>query len=363
MKIGIITYHRSQNYGAQLQAYASRMALNKMGYEADVLDCNTIGDAPLFEWHFHSLRAIIGSFKYNLLRLLFDRKRIKRFRNFSENMIGISSPCLSQEDLRKKVEELDYVITGSDQVWNPQICEGQTCFFLDFPIKSWKKIAYAPSFGVSDYTQAEVEKYIPLIEDIKHLSVREERGREIIKKYTGRNAKIVVDPTMLLTKEDWNKITKSSKYKKYIFYFTILDEQSGTDALVKQIAKERNLEIVRIGGVRDILEKDYVNARESGPQEFLGLVRDADFVVTSSFHGTVFSILFEKQFLCVLNNNNRNSRMETLTNFLGLSNRLVYNPSEYNYKDAFNKIEYSKVIDLLKEKRIESLSFFKESIK
>ncbi|MDD3040476.1 polysaccharide pyruvyl transferase family protein [Bacteroides sp.] len=362
MKIGIITYHRSQNHGAQLQAYATKTALCKLGVDAEVLDCNTIGEESMFEWHFNSLRAFLGSIKNNVLSLVSERKRNKLFKAFSQNMVGVSKPCLTKVSLDKIIKEYDYVITGSDQVWHPQICEDQTCFFLDLPVSSNQKIAYAPSFGVPDYNHIEVEKYIPLINDIAHLSVREEKGVEIIKKYTSREAKLVVDPTMLLTREDWNEIVKPSHYKKYLFYFTILDEQPGTDALVRKIAAEKGLEIVRIGSLKDLMKPGFKNARANGPQEFLGLIRDADFVVTTSFHGTVFSILFEKEFLCVLNNNNRNSRMETLTLRLGLKKYLVQNPNVFNFSKEFEKINYEHVKQKLDILRDDSLCFLKESI-
>ena len=361
MKIGIITYHCSNNYGAQLQAYATCYFLRQMGHDAEILDCNTIGNGPIFRWAWHSPRAILGSIRNNMLSLVSEKKRQCLFERFSHNMLSLSKPCHTKQEIDKACKEYDYIITGSDQVWHPMICEGHTYFFLDLPIPTNRKIAYAPSFGVSEYNKEDVDKYMPLIKDIGHLSVREESGRDLIKKYTGRDTKIVVDPTMLLTKADWDNIAISSKYKKYLFYFTILDEPNGTDELVRKIAREKGLQIVRIGTVRDIIKKDFINARANGPQQFLGLVRDADFIVTTSFHGTVFSILYEKQFLCVLNNNDRNSRMETLLCKLGLEDRMVRNVHSETVDDK-SSINYKAVDSKLKELRKESAQFIKESI-
>ena len=362
MKIGIITYHCSNNYGAQLQAYATCHFLQKMGHEAEVIDCNTIGVGPIFMWSLESPRAIFGSIRNNFLSLVSERKRYRLFNEFSRNMIGLSKPCYTKVELDKACKNYDYIITGSDQVWHPMICEGNTRFFLDLPIPDNRKIAYAPSFGVSEYSKEEVDEYMPLISKIGHLSVREESGRRMIKKYTGRDAKIVVDPTMLLTRADWDKILIPAKYQKYLFYFTILDEPNGTDELVRKIAQEKGLEIVRIGTVRDIMKRGFINARANGPQQFLGLVRDADFVVTTSFHGTVFSILYEKQFLCVLNNNDRNSRMETLLSGLGLDSRMIRNI--HNSKiSKVSIINYQDVNARLAELREESMQFLNNSIK
>lgn len=362
-RIGIITYHRSQNYGAQLQAYATRTALEKMGHWAEVIDCNRIGQIDkLFHWNFSSLKGFLGALRNNALSLVSEKKRRRLFAAFSEQKIGLSEPCHSRRELEARCAEYDAVITGSDQVWHPQICEGNTAFFLDLPLRPEQKIAYAPSFGVPDYTEEDAQRYMPLINDIAHLSVREEAGQALIRRRLNREAPLVLDPTMLLTREDWDTIARPAPYRRYLLYFTILDEPPGTDALVRRIAAERGLHIVRIGRVKDIIKRGFINARANGPQEFLGLVRDADFVLTSSFHGSVFSILFEKEFLCVLNNNNRNSRLETLAEQMGLTNRLVRNVNSFEHKEACPMPDYAAVRMRLEQKRAESLNFLHHAL-
>lgn len=362
-RIGIITYHRSQNYGAQLQAYATRTALEKMGYRAEVIDCNRIGQIDkLFHWNFSSLKGFLGALRNNALSLVSEKKRRRLFAAFSEQKIGLSKPSHSRRELEALCAEYDAVITGSDQVWHPQICEGNTAFFLDLPLRPEQKIAYAPSFGVPDYTEEDAQRYMPLINDIAHLSVREEAGQALIRRRLNREAPLVLDPTMLLTREDWDTIARPAPYQRYLLYFTILDEPPGTDALVRRIAAERGLRIVRIGRLKDIMKSGFINARANGPQEFLGLVRDADFVVTSSFHGTVFSILFEKDFLCVLNNNNRNSRLETLAEQMGLTNRLVRNVNGFEPKTGYPMPDYTAVEMKLRQRRDESIQFLRESL-
>lgn len=363
-RIGIITYHRSRNYGAQLQAYASRVALEKMGYKAEVIDGNGIGcPKSFFSWNTSGLRAFLGALRNNMLSLVSERRRAKLFADFSQSYIGLSAPCPTRESLLEQCKTYDAVITGSDQVWHPQICEGDTTFFLDLPLRPEQKIAYAPSFGVSEYSEEEAAKYMPLINDIAHLSVREQAGQELIRRHTGREAQLVLDPTMLLTRADWEQPALPSPYKKpYLFYFTILDEQPGLDAMVRRIAAQRGLQIVRIGGLKDLLKRGFINARANGPREFLGLVRDADFVVTTSFHGTVFSILFEKEFLCVLNNNDRNSRLETLAEQTGLWAQLVRDAHQYDYRRDYRSPDYAAVSRRLPELRQHSLDFLKQAL-
>lgn len=361
MKIGIITYHCSYNYGAQLQAYALCKFLRNQGYDAEIIDCNTIGKGAIFSWSFVSLRSAIGSLRNNILSLVSERKRHRLFDEFAQQMIKHSESCYSKAELNEVCKKYDYIITGSDQVWHPMICEGNTIFFLDLPIDNSRKIAYAPSFGVSDYTSIEVAKYMPLIAQIGHLSVREEAGKKMIRKYIGRDVPVVLDPTLLLDRRDWDIIAKPSKYTKYLLYFSILDEPIGTDQMVRDIAYAKGLRIVRIGTVRDITKHSFINARANGPQQFLGLIREADFIVTTSFHGCVFSILYRKQFLCVLNDNDRNSRMETLLGNLGLEERIVRNVNAWKSK-SIPHINYDVVTPILGEQINKSIQFLKESI-
>lgn len=363
MKIGVITYHRSNNYGAQLQAYALIKALSQLGHQAEVIDCNSIGSGKVFHWNFQSLRGFMGALRNNVLSSLTEFKRNRLFKNFVESEIPISIPCTTQEQLDSLVKQYDYVIVGSDQVWHPQICEGKKFFFLDLPIQSSKKIAYAPSFGVDDYTETEASIYMPLIKNIGHLSVRETTGNRIIFKYLGHEVKEVVDPTMLLKPHDWKVLTTPPKYKKYLLYFTILDEPYGTDRLVREIAARHELKIIRIGSVKDMLKPGFKNARVSGPKDFLSLVRYADIVVTSSFHGLVFSILFHRNFLCVLNNNERNSRLNDLARKLRLTDRLISNPQEYKADSCLPAIDYQHLDTMLSELRKASLKFLNDAIR
>lgn len=363
MKIGIITYHRSTNYGAQLQAYALTKVLQSLGHDAEIIDCNNIGRGKVFHWSINSYRAFMGSIRNNLLSLITEFRRNRFFDYFVDNYILKSRECFSLEKLNEIVGEYDFIITGSDQVWHPQICEGKTLFFLDLPISRDRKIAYAPSFGVSDYSISDAARFIPLIADIKHLSVRESTGNKIIHKYLGKEVTEVADPTMLLRKNDWETIIAPRKYNGYIFYFTILDEPEWTDKMVRDLAKQRSLKIIRIGTVRDIFKPGFINARISGPQDFLSLVRYADTVVTSSFHGLVFSILFQKDFYCVLNNNDRNSRLIDLATKLGVTERLINNPVSLTHQNNINPINYKIVGQNLDTMRQVSLKFLKDAIR
>lgn len=356
-RVGIITFHRSINYGAVLQAYALQNTIKKLGYDAEVIDYGKIGQDKLFFWSTCSVKAIIGSFINNCLRLFGEKKRLDKFKNFSEKVIKISSKHYSnKEELINDIKLYDYVITGSDQVWHPVICEDDMTYFLDLPISSKQKISYAPSFGVKELTKDQQNKYYPLLQNIGHLSIREEAGQKILESLLNIKVPIVVDPTLLCDIEEWNKIAIPPKHKKkYILFFTVLGDPEGSKEFVYELSKKYNYDIIKIGDIRDLLNFKYKSGRYAGPQEFIGLVKNAEYVITNSFHGTVFSIIYRKNFFTFLNKNDRNSRLESITKILGLQNQLRKGKQSLP-RELITNYEYTEIaLKSLKEQSIEFL--------
>lgn len=356
-KIGILTFHRSINYGAVLQAYALRYTIQKLGYNAEVIDYGEIGKNRLFYWSTNSIKAFIGSIINNFLRLFGEKKRLSKFKYFTEQFIGISSNHYShKEDLIKDIRQYDYVITGSDQVWHPIICENDMTYFLDLPISSKQKIAYAPSFGVKRLTEEQEKKYGPLLNQIDHLSIREDAGQAILKSLLNIDVPIVADPTLLCDSSEWDKIAILPKTtKKYIFFFTVLGEPEGAKEFVYELSQKYNYDIIKIGDIRDLTNFRYKSGRYAGPQEFLGLIKNAEFVVTNSFHGTAFSIIYRKNFFTFLNKNDRNSRLESITHILGLEKQLRKGKCMLPPNIMTDYEQAEKAIKILKEQSINFL--------
>lgn len=323
-KVGILTYHRSINYGAMLQAYALRYTIQKLGHDAEVIDYGKIGQERFFFWSTFSPKAIAGSIINNFLRLFGERQRLATFNKFSEEVIGISQKhYYTKDELTADLSHYQSLVTGSDQVWHPLICEDDMSYFLDFPISDNQKIAYAPSFGVKKLTDKQQKKYTPFLQHIGHLSIREEAGAEILKHLLNKEVPLVADPTLLCDATEWDEIAISpARKKKYILFFTILGDPKGSVEFVFSLSRKFGYEIVKIGSIRDLANWRYHSGRAAGPREFLGLVREAEFVVTNSFHGTVFSIIYRRNFFTFLNNNDRNSRLESITRILGLETQL-----------------------------------------
>ena len=360
-KIGILTYHRSINYGAMLQAYALRYTIQKLGYKVEVIDYGKIGQEKIFFWSTSSLKSIFGSIINNFLRLFGEKRRIATFNKFSEEMIGLSQKHYScKDELITDLHHYQSLVTGSDQVWHPIICEDDMSYFLDFPIADNQKIAYAPSFGVKQLTDKQERKYTPFLQHIGHLSVREEAGVQILKKILKKEVPLVIDPTLLCDATEWDKIAISPrKKKKYILFFTILGDPEGSIEFVSALKRKFRYEIIKIGSIRDLANYQYRSGRSAGPREFLGLVREAEFIVTNSFHGTAFSIIYRKNFFTFLNNNDRNSRLESITQLLGLEAQLRKGKCKLPENLTVDYTEAQKQLALLKK---QSLSFLEEAL-
>ena len=225
------------------------------------------------------------------------KNRKENFMEFSKTYINETDYIVSKKHIPENLSDrYDYFITGSDQVWNPDNLHGTSFFFLTFA-EQYKRIAYAPSFGVSEIKPEFIEDYKEWISGMYKLSVREDDGAKIIKKLTGRESPVLVDPTLLLTKEKWLSIAKEASNKpkdKYLLTYFLGGIPTQYKKEIKKTAKENNLEIINLG---DIKEKD---TYQTGPSEFIDYINNCSVMFTDSFHGTVFSILFEKPFVVLL---------------------------------------------------------------
>jgi len=357
-KIGTLTFSNSKNYGALLQAYALREFLNISGFECDIINYQN----PNVKYSNVSLLRSMGSMVWqNLLAQFFaSKKRKERTSNFRTERMKIGRKYANLDDLKQLNAVCDVFVVGSDQVWNPLINRFDSAFFLSFVDDEKKRISYAASLGGKhiDYLKKNSEN----LRKFNAVSVRESESAELLKKEVGVTAETVMDPVFLLTKEDWvNRLnlTESADVKdKYVLCYVM----PGHDDLVKKIysvaksiADRDNLKIITLG------KKDYVKPmgietldKDAGPIEFLQYILNAEYVVTNSFHGTAFSVIFRKQFFTVLKKGmSLNLRQECLLQSNSLTSRLIYMDScetgdlpdiDYaNNEPALNlKIENSK---------------------
>ncbi|MGF7057748.1 polysaccharide pyruvyl transferase family protein [Brassicibacter mesophilus] len=356
-KIGIVTwYHKGYNFGSTLQAYSTQMVLEQMGYDAELI--NYSSDK-------RKLKKNIKDFgKKIYLRITkpnVHRAWVKMDKWINSNL-NVSGNYDSWEKLKKNAGRYDATICGSDQIWRSHK-DGiiDPFYFLQF-ISEEKRIAYAPSIARDYIDERIVDEFTAYVKEIRHLSIREKQGAELLKKVTGRDAKVVLDPTLLLTKDQWEKqLENKESYKKdYIFcYLLTKNEQYYQEVL--EVAKNEKLEVITPA----IFSNCYNDSIPLDSFDFLNLIKGAKFVVTDSFHGVAFSISFKKRFAAYKRfpdsyKKSQNSRIYNILDELQIRERLVDNNS---LQLILNKeINFQEVDKLLNKMRRDSLRYLEDSL-
>jgi len=360
-RIGIITYHRAINYGAVLQAYALQKKIKELGAECVILDYR---NQKLENKHkkkgFFDCKKIKDFANYLLLAKNHNTKYDK-FRKFAKNYLEISEPLYSLNDLKAIEEKYDRFITGSDQVWNYKINDMDVAYFLDFTKEKSKKATYAASFGISSIPNEYRQRYYNLLRDFDNILIREKQGVDIIRELLCKEAKVVLDPTLLVSKEEWYSLAKGNQFnrKKYILVYAFGGSKYIMD-LAKNISKQTGYQIICISNTyKKSINTKYV--KSAGPEEFLGLFKNAEYIVTNSFHGTAFSINFNKQFFTELlpESHGTNSRLQDILDLFDLRHRQILS-SNINISDT--QIDYSKVNKILTTERKKSLSYLERIV-
>ncbi|MGS2764945.1 polysaccharide pyruvyl transferase family protein [Sinomicrobium sp. M5D2P9] len=351
-KTGLLTMPVKENYGGIVQIAALYAFLESNGYTPYLIRKKY--DESL------SKRIFRYILSHNPLYFLYDYKNLtkrekqsSKLQSFVEQFFtNKTTLSFNKEQYQKSVQNLDAVIVGSDQVWRYKyVGKNYRYYFLDYLPSKTKKIAYAASFGVDQWegNQETVQKVESLLNQFSTVSVREKSGLEICKKtFNCQNAVHVLDPTFLPEVSFYNNLIDKEKIQKKVRLFSyVLDNSDFVKEAITHTSKSLNLE------VDTIKLTDYKFSANPSIAEWLYHFREADFVITDSFHGTVFSILFKKQFICVGNKKRGYSRFESLLELLNLKERLIfdYTPENLN-KLLKNKIDYNAV-RVLKQKQIE----------
>lgn len=383
MKVGIITLF-GDNYGNKLQNLAVQKLLEAQGCEAETIIYNVKGGIrkpsslsqklnklnPIYAskvvqqrfknkyLYKNSRDGILGSVRFvkntNVIELYESRKQsFEMFTNANLKLADFNISFESIDDTR--LDEYDYFIAGSDQVWNPTYPSTSCINFLTFAPEH-KRIALSPSIGLSvlpDYVKPIYSKWIS---EIPNLSVREEKGAEIIKELTGRDAVVLADPTICVPKAEWEKVEKKPSFdtsKPYVFTYFLGNETNGYRKFIEAYAKKNDCEIINLF---DLREPEHYSAN---PAEFVYLIHNAKMVFTDSFHGTVFSLIMHTPFVVFdrIENGGKGmgSRIDTLLKTFSMKNRQF---NELNKKEIDN-IDFSNVdsvIEGLQDKTNEFLS-------
>lgn len=355
-KIGIITIHDADNYGSSLQAFATQKVIDNLGYNAVIIDhkCKKINAEYGIKRIFvqKNLKAIIETI-IRILTIYPSRIQFKKFREKYFNMQDELSVVHEQKKFKK-------FVVGSDQVWNYKITGFDKAYFLDCVDDSSKKVSYASSFGLSKIEE-NIDEYTRLLNDFHFISVREEQAADIIKELTGRVVKTVLDPTLLIAKNEWEEIVKLKKhYKNYILCYQIAYSQTLVDFAI-ELSKKTNKKIISIqGSLRHKFEAKYI--WNAGPIEYIDLFLNADYIITNSFHGTAFSINFNKNFFTELlpSFEKTSSRLENILDLFQLRDRQIVDGKNENMLKDINYEKQNKILQNNRQQSIQILKKFLE---
>ena len=363
--VGILTFHKAINYGAVLQAYALRSAIESFGHNCSVINYanpKMLKESKAFYLPKH--QSIVDRALY-LYRIPMRARQVKKFNSFLNNHLALSKKILTNsDDLKSISENYDAFVTGSDQVFNYKGTGEDFNFYLEFENDNSKKIAYAPSFGLSNIDDYHKDRVARCLSSFKALSVREDIGASLTEELTGICPPKVCDPTFLVDKEQWETLSIAPRIKKpYVLVYSF--GSCHLEPIARKLASEVGGIVVNINrGLPTIIDgKNVRNAYAPGPQEFLGLIDSAEIVVTNSFHGMAFSILLEKEFYGFANSYSgaaaTNHRFTTLGENFGLSDHIFDQPRTIERKE----IDYKKVQDAVIKLRSESLEYLKNAFR
>lgn len=356
MKIGIVTQPLLGNYGGIIQNFALQTVLRKMGHDPVTLDY--VPSLGLYRFMCDNVKAILLYFSRRRRKFVkyYSRRENKGFADFVSRYIATTHFIHRYNNGVVQRYGLEAMVTGSDQVWRPKYNDNLKDLYLDFVLdKNVRRIAYAASFGTADmeYSKKDIESCRNAAIRLQSISLREASGVTLFERYFGRKATEVLDPTLLLTAEEYSNIVSdvSITSQSFLVAYILDDRNFYADLLNHSIIAQGIERVVRI------VEND----PNISPKDWIAAFRDASFVVTDSFHGTVFSIIFRKPFIVFCNKSRGSDRVYSLLSKLGLSSRIVY-PDGDCIGALRQPIAWESVADKLELLKKESLDFLCSSL-
>lgn len=369
MKAGIVTFNSAHNYGAVLQVFAMQEYLKSLGIEVDVINyrLKEIDNVyKLYNVKRKGNKAIRGLKKvYKVLKVnLSERWRIekrKNFENFINNVLNTTRPYKTLKDIQSDFLQYDILIAGSDQIWNTELTKGfKPAFFLEFGNRDARRISYAASLGNDSIDPKYVLFYKRYLENFDFISVREESMKDILKDLTDKKLTRVCDPTLLIDKDVYDKLKVETKYKgKDYIYVHYIGNDEKTYEIADQLSRKLGIPVLH-NRKKGLFENELDALFHGTPEEFISVIENAKYVVTNSFHTTIVSLIYEKDFITVPHAT-RPARMRNLLEITGLSNHLVEDVRIMPELESL-KIDYKDVKKRLLEERKESVEFLNNAI-
>lgn len=372
MRIGILTRRAGFNMGSSLQAYALAKFISDAGYSCRIIDYDEYSGHPLWK-----VRPFVENIQWNLLKhlpfrsnkysyLLARAQQYRHFKEFEDKYLPLTRKTYrNQKQLATLEQEFDAFVCGSDQIWSPLLYD--PVYYFNFLPKGCgaRTVAYAPSIGVGNASLMRKEQ-IKLMQNVDCLSCRERQGAEIIERLTGREVTVVLDPTLMIKTSDWEVMANpvpSLAEQCYVLCYFLGDNVH--QSYVNRLRKEQNCKVVNIQMFNRLnnLNADY-QMSDIGPIDFLGLIKNAAWVCTDSFHAIIFSYIFQRRISIferfkTSDKNSQNSRIYTLLEILGIQDSLVRTNESADVNRQTTNCTESKLLD---ECRVRSLEYLNNAL-
>ena len=359
MKIGIITMHNVQNFGSVLQAYALQYSLEKMGCDSEIINYQF----PPKKQTRITVKVIIQNVIVFLRALLlgFPQKKTKvKFLKFRNECLKLSPSEYNVDSIKNNPPRYDIYMTGSDQVWNPRHVGVDTNFMLAFAPNDSVKVSYASSFATSVISDEYHDLYKKYLSMYNKISVREPSGIHLVKKLSGKEATVCCDPVFLLSRDEWDFIANRSKRiikNKYILVYALyymFDPYPELLSIIDYVQNTLGYQVIYLNGRReDAFRKNSKVLKSEGPEDFINLIRNAEIVITSSFHGTAFSLIYNKPLMSIVRNeDNSDSRISSILSIVDANKSITPYNSNCNMtkEELYNlKCNEQKLMDYRKK--------------
>ena len=358
--VGIITFHRAANYGAVLQSYALQQALESIGVKNEIIDyrCEHI------EQHYSPKPSVsikhAKHFVLELMEALQKSKVRKVFDHFLNNYLCLSQK-VTREELAILADKYNTVICGSDQVWNPISTNGDYSYFLDFVSSDKKKLSYAASIGIDKWEDSSLNAIKEHLRSFDAISIREPSSLDMVESLYDGDLAINVDPTVLLEVSKWEEIAEKSNRSENGFIFVYMMQPSDNlYKLAESLAREKGLDIISISMSENKCSIGQ-NVKGASVNDYLWFIKNASYVVTNSFHGLIFSMIFEKDFYWDYQTGKSmsNTRFDMLSKQYGIGCRCFDDNKKPN---DYERLDFQEIKETMKMQRLESLKYLENNI-
>lgn len=357
--VAIITWHYYHNFGSALQAYALQASIKKLEKNVKILNYRDL----IFGKYSQSKLKL-----QSVLHLLFSKKTERlsyAFPFFQEKYFYQTTLVTDRQKLGDIGRKFDTVVCGSDQIWAPNALN--TVYLLDFLPERTEKVSYAASIGLNEIPIDKQQVYRDALKSFKAVSIREQKGAELLKDVCDIDAQVVLDPTLLLNKEEWTQLEQPVQKlidSRFLFCYLLKADHNYKNRIL-EYAKEKNQEV--LGFSANESDNSWMRILKNiGPCEFLWLIHHADTVITDSYHGTIFSLLYHKRFITIERFNSddgicQNSRIDQLRSNFGLEKEIV--PQNLPEKLSVSETDYSLFEERLGKLRVSSIGFLKDALR